>query len=842
MENQSHLILGSGEYWYRKVKLYNNSQFKVDGSSVMLNISDSLKVEKDASLNEDAHPLSVFVYGSVDDTVQLLDQAIVKGRVHSNGELEIKDTARLYLNQDTYWFYRLDLEDQAQIILMDKDAELTTFHIDKSLKMVDGGTTPKINTLKAEPLLIFVYDSGEDRVKMDDQAEISAHIYTKSDVKMEHGATINGAVNVRHLKMKDYSQINYKPLEGVASQSGHYRLYFALNDESTSSSLTAFACKDDDCEEKHETANLSVEGNSTLPSFSRTYEFNDIESTGTRYQNDVTIANQCVAFTLLKEGTTPQVDSSPLRCFVAGDEVSECNVCGNYTAASSYGYVFGMATIPKTQTQKDKKFTVVKGAVEGLTTTGDKPVELSNASPFTLPLEVTFNKADKVDLVLADVDGLEYPVSVTFVPESLAWVAQSGKNGCGETGFDYANDNSTCAVLAAAGNNVSLALVALGKGKKIIPDYQIALESGAVKITELDDGHKAYKVNDKDDVVNYKLDFVSNSNAGSESEYATNRVALIKAEASTYCTSTGEIGTCAPEGEGLTTGGDSLIIGRTVPASLQILTKKAGEITGGKVYAKQPKTIEFDTLPQFVVQGLDSNNDPLTSYTGQFAAGLYDESKIELENAPPHSGIQLANPIFDTEQPGNHVFELDASNLVFAKDKPFKEVSLALPLQLTIEDHDTYTKGINSSNGNSSTLLADHGDTLRFGFLTLDGLELPVGQDGEMKTHLNYYLNYESKEINTVNEDSDFPYELTASNKPVLDPSLSPSPQLRVTAKELEVPAYEQPWKGTVKIKVPHWLKPDTSSDWIVPATLTITSDARKRGNDRVFNRREVVR
>ncbi|MDX1266929.1 MAG: hypothetical protein R3311_06175, partial [Oceanisphaera sp.] len=78
----------------------------------------------------------------------------------------------------------------------------------------------------------------------------------------------------------------------------------------------------------------------------------------------------------------------------------------------------------------------------------------------------------------------------------------------------------------------------------------------------------------------------------------------------------------------------------------------------------------------------------------------------------------------------------------------------------------------------------------------------------------------------------------------LLEVTTMPAPPLSLTvaAQEIAVGAYETPWSGTVKMSVPLWLQPDKAGQLTDPSASLEIGEARMRGNDRVFNRREVIR
>lgn len=497
------------------------------------------------------------------------------------------------------------------------------------------------------------------------------------------------------------------------------------------------------------------------------------------------------------------------------------------SSINSIGYVFGedenaaKITITNSGTVKEQKFKVSYGAgalsYKKVGETGAY-TSLSNDSDHTLPLNtplyIKYNLATSLSLTLTpQIAGQTPPsqsVNLNFVPYMVEVQPVSGCPAVSSP-FIYAT-HSSCPVLAKAGET-----------SKVQPSFitygffnSVATKQASILSTYKFDREDLLTINEK-----------ARSSDGMSS---FTQVGLITASVGRYC-ALGN-GGCGDK----LTNGSSAIIGRTVPYELQVVAT-SGEITGGIVYAGHP-SITFNRQPSFTVQGLNKQGEVLSSYSGEFAGGLGKNSQIEIDTKLDNTNklnSKLSRTPSESEsktEQGKHLFQPDTTGLTFIKDKPFVETSLVLKLKLTIPTHDSMPVAI------GETTLAHENDKLRFGFLTLDGLELPVGQAGNMQTHLKYYAD----DINTEREDTDFPYALEAGTTSALDPSLSPLPQLTVSDTKVEVAAFDQSWKGTVKFEVPRWLQPKVGNSWIDPAILTITSDARKRGNDQIFNRREVVR
>lgn len=747
------------------------------------------------------------------------------GTIHAKS-LDLQGNAKLHLTPSEYWYQEIELQNSGEIMLT--GSQLTRFHIKDELEL-EGNS--KINAA-GNPLLIFVYGDKKDDegdVDLEGSAEIHGHLYAQGEVEMQGNTRIYGAVNTFDLEIEGSSAIIYREFLGGDSLLDHYQLHFNTNNDN----VTAYACGDNTCNLSNlyagEVKKLHIHANkSNFHNFDKFYGSSSI----TKKWN----TSQCTIFTIQnadnnKNGANPWPASTPaLQCFLDGTRVANCEVCPKPESVNSYGYVYGSATIPSIPSSRTNEFTVKQGGGNGLATAEDNPIAINNGSKLTLPLDVTFNKAEKVDLVLADADEREYPVSVTFVPKQLAWV-NSSTQCVGENGeFNYKSHHKSCAVLGKAGENTTLAIKAYGKDDKLIEDYQVETDD-LIAINELDD--KKQKTD-----VGLVLNSIKLENGKEEITYLISQVALIQAVIKEHCApyAIDSQGEC-----GLTTKGDSQILGRTVPASLSILEKGDGEIAGRVVYAAQPDVVKFEILPSFSIQGLDTKDNPLPSYTGEFSVGLFSNSKFKFgAELAKLSESTLKLEHFELES-GIHQLELDATSLKFLKDNPFGETSLALPLYLTIGDHDQTTGVTGETN------LGSNDDKLRYGFLVLKNTELAVDKPGEMPSELHYY----TKDASTTAVDKNNNYDLESLNLILGIKSTVASvdynvPTVELAAKNLDVSAFSKAWRGEVTIEGDSdefvWLKPYSKATGrlVYPKGQLVISD-RKRGHDRVFNRREAV-
>lgn len=322
---------------------------------------------------------------------------------------------------------------------------------------------------------------------------------------------------------------------------------------------------------------------------------------------------------------------------------------------------------------------------------------------------------------------------------------------------------------------------------------------------------------------------------------------------------------CAPyaidsQGEcGLTTEGDSQILGRTVPAYLQV-TGIAGKITGGVAYRAKPVEFILPPLFEVVACAANSNTDKcneLPSYTGEFAKGLEledsltfsvindPENQLEISNA--NGDVTFDKNSVDKAIAGTHTIQLtDNYKFVFKKEAPKKAEFISQKLKLSINiENDAVLAGEGTAG------LAEDAN-LRFGFLTLEDTDLDIDgfsleKPGEMKTTLNYYDTSVS-DIQQVVQNNDHKYNLSGLQSKVEALSEGQRPNLVVAEKVVKVTPAASPteWQGNVSIELTGpdyvWLKPyDDNKKQLSNPQGRLTISGRKRGNDRVFNRREAL-
>lgn len=816
------LYLKPGNYWLDTLELAGSGKIKAQpnkSGAINLYIKDQANLKSSAPLGTLSNPVNI-IY---EHELQIHSNEVT-GMVRAK-KISLKGgSAKLNLIAGEYWFENINLSGSAQLTL--HDSALTTLHIKDQIE-AQGGST--IINKENKPLLIYLYNNNNASLHLQGSAELHGHVYTKGGVELNEGH-IYGAVNVHSLFMKGGSII-YRPLSGVPeAKLDHYQLHFNTNNDN----VTAYACGHNTCNLSNlyagEVKKLHIHANkSNFHNFDKFYGSSSITKKWDR--------SQCTIFTIQnadnnKKGANPWPASTPaLQCFLDGTRVANCEVCPKPESVNSYGYVYGSATIPSIPSSRTNEFTVKQGGGNGLATAEDNPIAINNDSKLTLPLEVTFDKAEQVNLVLADADDREYPVSVTFVPKRLAWVNNSEQCINGEANkahFNYQQHHGSCKVLGKAGADTTLVIKAHGEDDKLItnmPDYKIDKDS-LITINELDD--KKQKTD-----VSLALNSIKLENDKAEITYSISQVALIQAVIKEHCApyAIDSQGEC-----GLTTEGDSQILGRTVPAYLTVANKGAGIIENDVAY--RGKEVVFTANPYFEVMGCAKGQEKdkcsLPSYKGEFAQDLTQYASITLEDSAEYEEVVSAvNQLESEDKEGTHQLELNV-DLIPKKEQPQAVTLIEDKLALKIEGHD----GLDELT--DEVLIAEKKAQLRYGFLTINNLELLTRTAGDMPLHLHYY----GDTLKEIKEDTKTNLELTASKNNVYLQLADNSPTLELDSndKKLTVKKHDTEWSGTVELTVEPWLQPYNEAQLKNPeANLVISEQARKRGHDRVFNRREAV-
>lgn len=836
VDSNSDLLLAPGNYWMNSLELESGSIKVLGNGTVNLYVKDKVEL-KQHTLGDKNNPINVYHYSKGDfklgenltwygdlvtnKELKYQGSTNLHGTIHAKS-LDLQGNAKLHLTPSEYWYQEIELQNSGEIMLT--GSQLTRFHIKDELEL-EGNS--KINAA-GNPLLIFVYGDKKDDegdVDLEGSAEIHGHLYAQGEVEMQGNTRIYGAVNTFDLEIEGSSAIIYREFLGGDSLLDHYQLHFNTNNDN----VTAYACGDNTCNPSNlyagEVKKLHIHANkSNFHNFDKFYGSSSI----TKKWN----TSQCTTFTIQnadknKNGANPWPASTPaLQCFLDGTRVANCEVCPKPESVNSYSYVYGIATIDSDSIVGSgaSEFTVKQGGGNGLANARNQQ-PINNGSKLTLPLEFTFDKAEQVNLVLSDNNGREYSVKLTFVPKKLAW-DNSSTECVGENGeFNYKSHHKSCAVLGKAGENTTLAIKAYGKDDKLIEDYQVETDD-LIAINELDD--KKQKTD-----VSLALNSIKLENDKAEITYSISQVALIQAVIKEHCApyAIDSQGEC-----GLPTKGDSQILGRTVPAYLTVANQGSGIIENDAAY--RGKEVVFTDNPYFEVMGCAKGQEKdkcsLPSYKGEFAQDLTQYASITLEDSAEHEEIVGAVNQFELEdKEGAHQLEL-VVDLIPPKKQPQAVTPIEDKLVLKIEGHD----GLDELTG--KVLIAEKKAQLRYGFLTIDNLELLIRTAGDMPLHLYYY----GDTLKEIKEDIKTNLELTASKNNVYLQLADNSPTLELDSndKKLTVKKHDTEWSGTVELTVEPWLQPYSEAQLKNPeANLIIIEQARKRGHNRVFNRREAV-
>ena len=626
----------------------------------------------------------------------------------------------------------------------------------------------------------------------------------------------------------------------------HFRLdYYSANNK-----LKASACADEGCNSLYEDKKTKLHLTEDNGNQGLAVKFHDLED-GSQTVDYTIVKGLCVSLKLQANSSKPK--NAPLQCFVDG-KATLCNeICNEEVSrAPLAAYVYGNIILNETSmAMAVPNYSYAISSISGkgkLIDVGNGNQELKKDSAVSFPLTVSYDKAENIELVIKGDNGeknnnkrkeIEFKLELTFVPKVLKWVTTAVCEN--EDGFSYEQHAGSCNVLGKAGEKITLSLALNAYGET--PSGGLLLISGytadlmGIKIRMLD-----AEGNDIQEISETNLTFNQNRPTLFEPNNPFDTIALIQANLPRHCASYAN--DCA-----LKTSGDTAIIGRTVPDRL-LINGVPGTIKGNIAYRGKP--VDFDQKPQFTVKGCAvgqaGEQCSLPSYSGEFAKGLTLEnlSLTAVDGftlTPTITEGSVAVVALDESTAGIHSIKLSNTKLTFDKaDKqPATPVDHKLSLAINIP-HDADLVGQGDGK------VAKDAD-LRFGYLRLEDTELPINTDGHIRGEL-YYLDTST---NPVREESHFSFASDVANDagitiPVKKPSDATLPSLAVDNDGLGIDgigvmAYEQAAEFNVELAVDKWLKPYGGHTLVQPtAVLKFTSDARKRGNDRVFNRREVVR
>ncbi|WMC12292.1 hypothetical protein PU634_08000 [Oceanimonas pelagia] len=665
------------------------------------------------------------------------------------------------------------------------------------------------------------------------------------------------------------------PLLSYAGKKGevdHYRLDYNPDEEV----MTLLSCEDESCTNLYKSNKTKVKITKDNNNEGNEIYFKNVSN---GKDSEAYNANEgtCYPLRLSLKGksTTPQPSREPgLKCYIKGVLNPSCKFCSDGDSEDDdrpedisvdmdlVGYV-GFSSEEAGIRIDNEEINGLSLIIENVKGEDDnKNVELRDQSgkllkkgdKFTFPNTLYYNRVGEIEFDLKEIDGegqkVHIKLDLIYVPYKLAWVTEPAEVFCYDAnGFEYNIHENTCPVIGKAGEKLSLKLQAydadgIAIKNQNVDDLEIEIdckeddEPGCIKIRELNAGLNLIREFEQTEI---KFDdqgvVVFKTDSEDEGEGYIKNVALIEAYVSPTCADDPD-DDCA-----LLINGDTAILGRTVPASLEVIETHSGDIDGDVVYAGKPG-VEFLTKPSFTLVGLDVNGKELPSYSGEFAGGLKGNTSLELSD---DLDVGVVVPTFAENEAGKHVISFDTSKIKFNKITPFPETDLDLPVNLTITNHDE-TRGTAAQTTLGNTQDPEDKDTLRFGFITLMDTEIKVGEAGTMASTLHYY----GDDLNSLKEDGDTDYSLSDGDLPKGSlPDGTSFPGLSVKSgnkKVIDVAPYSSEQKNIeVTIEnLPAWLKPadqEKAGELTNPsAMLDILSNPRLRASDRTFNRREVTR
>lgn len=885
-----------GEYWLETLDVNNGAQLSVQPGTgdVTLYIKDKVTINGASVVGSAEQKINIVSYGShaldLNNGSTLYGGLMTKGNIEINGDSTVRlfgsvrakkvdfDVATLELGAGNHWFDSMEINNEANLTL--SDTGFTVLHIKDGLD-INGGVTfnapatvTRNGNTHSQPKSLLLLSYSNKEVIIDNDTTVHGYVYANGDLVMNNQAQIYGAVNVKSLAMNGKAQINYQKLFYEQSDTVHH---YRLDYSSALQQIEAAACKNNDCSQFYSEAitKLDIDDKLEQPSRSLARFSEFIERSSPVDISSALNDNQCVQFAIAGEdqsGANPWPTASPpLQCYMDGVKIADCYVCDK--PIPLYGYVYGEALIPKLSSLAENPFTIIDyQGPAGLTVLGESSSHtLSQGSILPeLPVSVTLDTPGEVHLLIEAKDGRRYGVDLAFVPKYFRWVNQDnvqatdpeqlaiGADCIDEgAGFVYATKHDSCTVLGKVGDDIALLLQVYGEEDdnghmQIINDYQASLKN-IIKVQELN--AKGRPHGEQQDLFSH-FNFASEQGQGHDLGYSAEQVSLIKATIERHCAPYGrkKNGECA-----LTTYGHSEIVGRTVPDRLVIHHSESGKIDQHIAYRGKP--LVFSAPPRFEVAACtkEQTNEQcaLPSYAGEFAEGLLvnatalaSEELINLGlTSSPLTLERLELTETDQQPTGHHELTLLlGSNLEAEKEQPVKEVPFEGELTLTVAAHDTMPALQGAVD------FADSEDRLRFGYLHMDDVELPFNTEGLMSAKL-YYYDSENKASAAEADHFDFARDIYHQQVPVSISALSPTdaliPQHALQDRGIFFSKYSSnasdglgKQQRRFKVSLPSsqkWLKPYQEGTGLVAPHGSLIIDDRKRGHDRVFNRREAL-
>ncbi|WP_445398800.1 hypothetical protein [Zobellella sp. An-6] len=853
VSGSSDLYLAAGNYWMDSLSLSGSSKLIVTTpGEVNLYVKSEANLNGSSPLGSEDAPVNLYHYSERD--IVLNGSLTWHGDLYSRGDLEILGSsklygtvqarslelggsAQLYQQSGEYWFDRLEVVGSAQLIPSGSGS--SSLHV-RSKVEVKGSA--RIGT-EDMPLIIFVHggeqgNADDAKVELEGSASIIGHVYARGDLDMNGSTRIYGAANVVDLEMEGSSAIFYRPAEvALPASLHHYELHF----NSCTALLTAKACGDENCSVLYdEKATIHVQNQGHPPR--NIANFNHFLGLA---QQDISQAAEHLnyRFTLgyQAKGNGGNLSPKPaagLVCYVDGQRTCTVNGrnstgdgSGGFRFAADTAYAGGEAmvsmesngcTASTGQVQLVLSFATASGQNNDLTIRwpeGTASLQPGQSRSLTLPLNgvtLSYPDADLITLTVKEAEtGSTSQDQVAFVPKQ--WLVNEARQCLDNADrFDYELFADSCTPLAKVGERVNFSVSALDINNDPLPLGWLASQvndNNLIRFT-VSNGEHGYALSQ------------GLGGGGLSAEPDIVGVASVQVE-------DWEAGYIPSGDSALMTHGDDQTIGRTVPASLQ-LTGQSGAFEQDAVYADKP--VAFVSTPSFIVQGLDTQGRVLASYSGEFAGGLMDTQSVSLASDGPSTPV-IADSLqakVELQADGDHRISLLNDSLVFLKEAPFAESRVLHPLTLVVAlTKDGLAQVAQEVN------LVERG-TVRYGYLDFSALELPINTSGIMQARLSYYDGDDVPAVVAGFNMAEHIGQAAIGAIPLLNPAIDLSP----VAKGVLVSPYASAQeKIEVSLGVEPWLQQWKEGELTNPvAILKIVEEGRLRGNDKTFNRREVIR
>lgn len=625
--------------------------------------------------------------------------------------------------------------------------------------------------------------------------------------------------------------------------------HYELDYNSCTDVIIAKACADESCDSTYaqQVKKLHIKNSESPPksiiNFNKfTGEITDSVTKSMAYPFTFSIQNADKN----DEGADPWPDTTPaLRCFVDG--VETCTVTEPQTQTQSIaadtGYVAGPAPFDLTPAcagnnstvNVDFSFTAASSnSPLTLTWPGNsvdvQPGQVVNLDMPLSGVSLSYPQADVLTVTVQDtLSAVTSTDTVAFVPDSI--VINNGKSCLEDGAFVYADHADTCSPIAITKQDVNLSLSARDANGDDL-DFNTVRDEvnnpGAVSIflTNPSLANNAEQTG---------MTFDSSGN--NQSAVSFDEVGVVTVTVNNLV-----MAYIPDDDTPLQTWGETVTIGRTVPAELKVIQQTPGVIQDNLVYAG--RAVNFTTPPEFIIQAFDSvyyGASPLTGYSGEFSGGLSNDN-ISLSLDLGGSMVNLAATVLIGND-GEHQIQVSDNQLLFQKETtPFKArpITEQLVMNITVPKDSVNNQPLTLAE-QASMALVDNAE-LRYGQLMISDLTLPLAQSGRMPVSLHYLAD---TGIHTRDIDFDFSGiggVVLLSEVESEDGNVA-LPDLTAGVAGIDVNAYSSLAVFQIEAEVPDWLKPVSDGELLYPtANLSVIAETNLRGHDGVSYRREAVR